>query len=157
MPDIAIFSIDHWALARSQEDVRWLALSDRGSEFLDGAGRGSGWGWAPLHALIYRWARFKELFSYTVLKASVGDLERAARGRGRRGAEVEASLRRDVVAEGQVGDRRAVRADGSLIYDRAYGSRRAAEQVREEAVRFAQRGRSRAGRVPGRPRAAGPS
>ena len=24
LPDIAIFSIDHWALARSQEEVRWL-------------------------------------------------------------------------------------------------------------------------------------
>jgi uncharacterized protein YfiM (DUF2279 family) len=139
LPDIAIFSIDHWALARSQEEVRWLALSEEVSEFLDGAGRGSGWGWAPLHALVYRWARFKDLFSYTVLKASAADLERAARGRGRRGAEVEASLRRDVVAESQVGDRRAVRADGSLIYDRVYAGR-AAEQVREEAVRFARAG-----------------
>jgi len=138
VPDIAIFSVDHWALARSQE-VRWLALSGEVAEFLDGAGRGPGWGWAPLHALVYRWARFKELFSYTVLKASVADLERAARGRGRHGAEVETSLRRDVVAEGQVGGRRAVRADGSLIYDRAYGGQ-AAEQVREEAVRFARAG-----------------
>ena len=57
LPDIAIFSIDHWALARSQEEVRWLALSEEVSEFLDGAGRGTGWGWAPLHALVYRWAR----------------------------------------------------------------------------------------------------
>jgi uncharacterized protein YfiM (DUF2279 family) len=138
-PDIAIFSIDHWALARSQEQVRWLALSGEVSEFLEGAGRGTGWGWAPLHRLAYRWARFKELFSYTVLKTSVADLERAARGRGRRGAEVEASLRRDVVAEGQVGDRRAVRADGSLIYDRAYDGQ-AAEQVREDAARFARAG-----------------
>jgi hypothetical protein len=139
VPDIAIFSLDHWALARSQEEVRWLALSGEVAEFLDGAGRGIGRGWPPLQALVYRWARFKELFSYTVLKASVGDLERAARGRSRRGAEVEASLRRDVVAEEQVGPRRAVRADGSLIYDRIYAGQ-VAEQVREEAVRFARGG-----------------
>ena len=138
-PDVAIFSIDHWSLALSQEQVRWLALSAEVSEFLDGAGRGTRWGWAPAHALVYRWARFKDLFSYSVLKASVSDLERAARGRGRRGAEVEASLRRDVVAEGQVGDRRAVRGDGSLIYDRAFAGQ-GVEQVREEAVRFVRAG-----------------
>ncbi len=74
-----------------------------------------------------------------MLKASVVDLERAARGRRRRGVEVEASLRRDVVPEGQVGDRRAVRADGSLIYDRAYDGR-TTERVREEAMGFARAG-----------------
>lgn len=138
VPDIAIFSIDHWALARSQEQVRWLALSREVSEFLDGAGRGTR-GWAPLHTWLYRWARFKELFSYSVLKASVADLERIARSRGRRGADVVASLRRDVVAEREVAGRRAVRADGSLIYDRAFDDQ-PAEQVREEAVRFARAG-----------------
>ena len=63
------------------------APKDLKVEFLDGAGRGTGWGSAPLYALLYRWARFKELFSYSVLKASIGDLGRAARGRAaRRGA-----------------------------------------------------------------------
>jgi hypothetical protein len=138
-PRLAVFSIDHWALDRTQEQVRWLALSGEVSQFLEDAGRGPGRGWAVLHGLAYRWARFKELFSYTVLKTSLRDLERAARGRARRGGEVEASLRRDVVAEGQVGDRRAVRADGSLIYDRAYDGQ-TAEQVRESAVRFARAG-----------------
>lgn len=139
VPDVAIFSIDHWALARSQEQVRWLALADLVREFLDGAGRAPGWGGAPLQTLTYEWARFKELFSYTVLRASVADLDRAVRGRGRRGTEVQESLRRDVVAEQQVGDRRAVRADGSLIYDRAYAGR-GPEQVRQEAERFVQAG-----------------
>jgi hypothetical protein len=139
VPRMAIFSVDHWALARSQEQVRWLALAREVSEFLEGAGRGAGWGGTTLRGMAYGWARFKELFSYSVLKASVGDLERAARGRSGRGAEVQSSLRRDVVPEGQVGDRRAVRADGSLIYDRAY-DRQTAEQVRESAVRFARAG-----------------
>ena len=138
-PRLAVFSIDHWVLDRTQEQVRWLALSGEVSQFLEDAGRGPGRGWAVLHGLAYRWARFKELFSYTVLRTSLRDLERAARGRARRGGEVEASLRRDVVAEGQVGDRRAVRADGSLIYDRAYDGQ-TAEQVRESAVRFARAG-----------------
>ena len=139
VPDIAIFSIDHWALARSQEQVRWLALADLVREFQDRAGGGAGWGGAPLQTLVYEWARFKELFSYSVLKASVADLDRSLRGRSRRGREVLESLRRDVVAEDRVGDRRAVRADGSLIYDRAY-SDQSPEQVQQEAVRFVQAG-----------------
>ena len=136
VPETAIFSIDHWALARSQEEVRWLALSGEVSEFLAGSGHAGG---ARLDALVYGWARFKELFSYTVLRASLAELDRDLRGRRRRGAEVEASLRRDVVLEGQVGPRRAVRADGSLIYDRAYDGQ-SEEAVREEAVRLAQGG-----------------
>jgi hypothetical protein len=139
VPDVAIFSIDHWALARSQEEVRWLALADLVREFLDDAGRAEGWGRAPLQTAVYEWARFKELFSYTVLRASVGDLERALRGRGRRGREMVESLRHDVVPEARVGDRRAVRADGSLIYERAYAEQ-APERVQQEAVRFAQSG-----------------
>jgi hypothetical protein len=138
LPDIAIFSIDHWALAQSQEQVRWLALADLVREFLDGAGRAPGWGGAPLQTLTYEWARFKELFSYTVFKASVADIERAMRGRSRRGAEVLESLRRDVVPEDLVGDRRAMRADGSLIYERAFADQ-SPEQVRREAVREAVR------------------
>lgn len=138
VPDLAIFSIDHWALAQSQEQVRWLAQADLVRQFLDGAGA-AGWGGAPLQAVTYEWARFKELFSYTVLQASVTDLERALRGRSRRGREVLESLRRDVVAEDRVGDRRAVRADGSLIYDRAYSGQSPA-QVEAEAVRFVQAG-----------------
>jgi hypothetical protein len=139
VPSVAIFSIDHWALARSQEKMRWLALSGEVSEFLTRTGHGAGWGWAPLQAAVYRWAQFKELFSYTVLKASLADLERTLRGRHRRGAEVEASVRRDVVAEARVGARRAVRADGSLIYDRAYDGQ-SVEEVSAEAVRFARAG-----------------
>ena len=139
VPDIAIFSIDHWALAQAQEEVRWLALADLVRAFLDGVGGGAGWGGAPIQTLTYEWARFKELFSYTVLRASVADLERTLRGRSRRGREVLESLRRDVVAEDRVGDRRAVRADGSLIYDRAYANQ-SPEQVRQEAVRFIQAG-----------------
>jgi hypothetical protein len=139
VPATAIFSIDHWALARSQEQVRWLALSGEVSEFLAGTGHGAGRGWVPLRAVIYRWVQFKELFSYAVLRASLADLERELRGRRRRGAEVEASLRRDVVPEDEVGPRRAVRADGSLIYDRAYDGQ-SMEEVREEAVRFVHTG-----------------
>lgn len=139
VPDIAIFSIDHWTLAQSQEQIRWLALADLVRAFLDGAGGASGWGGAPLQTLTYEWARFKELFSYTVLWASVSDLDRALRGRRRRGWEVLESLRHDVVAEDQVRDRRAVRADGSLIYESAT-ERQSPEQVLEEAARFVQAG-----------------
>ncbi len=139
VPDVAIFSIDHWALAHSQEEVRWLALADLVREFLADSGREKGWGRAPLQTAVYEWARFKELFSYSVLRASVNDLERALRGRGRRGREMVESLRRDVVPEARVGDRRAVRADGSLIYERAYAEQ-TPEQVRQEAVRFARSG-----------------
>jgi hypothetical protein len=138
VPDIAIFSIDHWTLGRAPEEVRWLALADLVREFLDGAGRAPGWGGAPLQTLTFEWARFKELFSYTVLKASVIDLDRAVRGRNRRGAEVLESLRRDVVPEDLVDGRRAIRADGSLIYESSFAGQ-SSEQVRREAVREAMR------------------
>jgi hypothetical protein len=134
VPDIAIFSIDHWALAESQEQVRWLALADLVREFLDGSGRRPGVRGVALQTLTYEWARFKELFSYTVLEAALADFQRAMRGRSRRGSEVLEALRRDVVPEDRVGDRRAVRADGSLIYDQAFASH-TPEQVRTEAVR----------------------
>ena len=139
IPEVAIFSIDHWALAESQEAVRWLAFSREVSEFLDGAGRGMGWAWDPVQRISYAWARFKELFSYTVLRASLTDIERAARGRRRYGAGVLESLQRDVVGEEHVGGRRAVRADGSLIYERAYDGQ-SVREVQEEAVRFARSG-----------------
>lgn len=142
VPDIAIFSIDHWTLAQAPEEVRWLALADLVRAFLDGAGSASGWGGAPVQTLTYEWARFKELFSYTVLRASVSDLTRALRGRRRHGWEVQESLRRDVVAEDQVGDRLAVRADGSLIYESAT-ERERPEQVLEEAMQFVQAGARR--------------
>jgi hypothetical protein len=139
IPDVAIFSIDQWALAKSEDEVRWLVLADLVRAFLDEAGGASGWGGASLQALTYEWARFKELFSYTVLRSSVSQLDRALLGRRRRGWEVAESLRRDVVAEDQVAGRRAVRADGSLIYESAT-ERQSPEKVQEEAVRFAQTG-----------------
>lgn len=139
IPEAAVFSIDHWALAASQEDVRWLALAPEVARFLEAAGQPSGRAAAALQDARYGWTSFKELFSYTVLKSSLASAERSLRGRGRRGAEVMEALRRNVVPEERLDGRRGVRADGSLVYDRTY-DRRPPEQVREEAVRFARAG-----------------
>ena len=84
-------------------------------------GAGHGLGMGSVDWVMYGWARCKELFSYTVWASaprSTGGARTRPAGRGDGGR-----ARRDLVAEGEVGVR-ALRADGSLVYDRAYASRR---------------------------------
>ena len=83
----------------------------------------------------YYWYVLKELLSFTVLRTSIADLERSLSGRRRLGESVAEALRRDLVAEDEVGGRNAIRADGSVI--RAAGRPTIAD-LRFTAQRYAQ-------------------
>ena len=136
LPDTVVLAIDNWAFNRTHPQLRWLEWADEVNRFVDADAASR----APLaHALgpaMYRWYQAKELLSYTVFKASLTDLRRLARGRSRRGAEIVESLRRDLVPESDVAGRRALRSDGSIIYERSYVDH-TVEQVRDEAMRYA--------------------
>lgn len=133
LPDTVLFVVDNWAFNRMHPQVRWLEWADDVNRFVDaGAGSRAPFGLAVGPAM-YRWYQVKDLFSYTVFKTSLSELRRR---RERRGAEIVESLSRDLVPESDVAGRRALRADGSLMYDRAYVDQPVA-QVRDEAVRYA--------------------
>lgn len=132
-PEEAWFSVDAWVFNQAHEEIRWLAWADEVSGFLARAGVGSAIG-GPLPGLLLLWYRAKELLSYTVLKASVADLRRLASGR-RRGDEVARALEGALVPEADLGGRRGLRADGSIVYEAEY-QRLSPERTREEAVRY---------------------
>ena len=71
--------------------------------------------------------------SYEVLRESVRRLRRALRSRPVAAAGAAETA---IVAESAVGDRQALRADGSLIYDGAF-QRRSPLEVQEDAVHWA--------------------
>ena len=138
IPDLAIFSLDAWLFNAAHEQVRWLALGDVVTRFLEQHDEGRRL--APLvGGALYQWYRVKELLSFTVLTTSIADLERPLTGRRRLGERVAEALRRDLVPEGEVAGRNAIRADGSVI--------RAAERptiadLRATAQRYVQSGDS---------------
>src|SRR5262245_28502563 len=138
IPDLAIFSLDAWLFNAAHEQVRWLALGDVATRFLEQHDEGRRL--APLvGGALYQWYRVKELLSFTVLTTSIADLERPLTGRRRLGERVAEALRRDLVPEGEVAGRNAIRADGSVI--------RAAERptiadLRATAQRYVQSGDS---------------
>ncbi len=139
-PEAAWFSIDAWALNEAKDEVRWLAWADEVSGFLARAGVGSALG-GPVPEALYLWYRGKELVSWTVLTASVADLRRLVQGRRRHGAEVQRTLEGSIVAETALGDRRGLRADGSIVYEAEYRDL-PAERTREEARRYVAAGRT---------------
>lgn len=134
IPDLAIFSLDAWLFNAAHEQVRWLALGDVVTRFLDrqDGGRGAA---TVIGGARYHWYVLKELVSFTVLRTSLADLERPLSGRRRLGESVAEALRRDLVAEDEVGGRNAIRADGSVI--RAAG-RPGMADLRLTAQRYAQ-------------------
>jgi hypothetical protein len=73
--------------------------------------------------------------SFSVLRRSLGDLRRLRLAREPRGAELVRSLADQLVDERRIDGRRALRADGSLVYDAAYEARRP-DQVRPDALDF---------------------
>jgi hypothetical protein len=135
LPDTVVLAIDNWEFNRMHPQLRWLEWADEVSRFDAGTASRAPFTRA-LGPAMYRWYQLKELLSYSVFKASLGELRRLSRGRPRRGAEIVESLRRDLVLESDVAGRRALRADGSIMYERAYLDQ-TAEQVRGEAMRYA--------------------
>jgi hypothetical protein len=139
-PEIAWFSVDAWVFNEAKDEIRWLDWSDEVSGFLARAGMGNALG-GPLPEAMLLWYRAKELLSYTVLKTSLADLRRRFDGRRRRGAEVVQALEGAVVPEAELGDRRGLRADGSIVYELEY-RRLPSERTREEAARYVTAGRT---------------
>jgi hypothetical protein len=135
LPDTVVLAIDNWEFNRGHPQLRWLEWADEVSRFVD-AGAASRAPFArALGPAMYRWYQLKELLSYSVFKASLSELRRLTKGRPRRGAEIFESLGRDLVSESDVAGRRALRADGSIMYEHAYVDQ-TVEQVREEALRY---------------------
>ena len=139
-PELAWLSVDAWVFNEAKDEIRWLDWSDEVSGFLAGAGMGNALGGRVPDAMLL-WYRAKELLSYTVLKTSLADLRRRFDGRRRRGAEVVQALEGAVVPEAELGDRRGLRADGSIVYELEY-RRLSTERTREEAARYVIGGRT---------------
>jgi len=136
LPETALFSIDRWAFNRSHPQVRWLEWQSEVNRFVDTSrGRRASFGGAVDWAM-YGWYQGKELLSYTVFKTSLQEFNRLRIGRSRRGQEIADALARDLVPERDAVGVRALRADGSLAYERAYVEQ-PLMQVRAEAQRFA--------------------
>jgi hypothetical protein len=133
IPEVAIFGIDNWEFNRSHPQVRWLAWADDVARFVETT-EGSG-GWRRADEVLYRWYQLKDLVSFSVLRRSLGDLRRLRLDREPRGAELVRSLADQLVDERRIDGRRALRADGSLVYDAAYEARRP-DQVRPDALDF---------------------
>jgi hypothetical protein len=115
VPETAYFSIDGWVFNERLPQVAWLAYADEVARFLAGpAGRG-GWMLARLSVLEYRWYHAKELLSYSVLRQSAQDLRGMLRGESRSYHDEPVILVPEAAALGL----RAIRADGSLIYERS--------------------------------------
>lgn len=115
VPEVAVFSADAWALSRTHDPARWLALAREVDRFEGTAGGHRAWLHRPLAEALYRWYQAKELLSFTVLRSSVRDLERMLTGRKRRGDDLLGALSASVVPEAAGASRNAIRADGSVI------------------------------------------
>ncbi len=127
IPELAIFSIDPWVFNAEFQEVRWLSLSAEVEAF---SARGGGrW----VEVAVASWNQAKELVSYQVLRDSARRLRRAVRNRP---AAMAGTV---IVPEAAVGDRQALRADGSLIYDGTF-QRRDLLEIHDEAVRWAATG-----------------
>jgi hypothetical protein len=135
LPETVLFSIDNWEFNRMHPQLRWLEWADEVNRFVDTHAESRAPFGLAIGPAMYRWYQVKELLSYTVFKTSLSELRRL-RGRAPRGTEIVESLDHDLVAESDVAGRRALRADGSLTYDRAYNDQ-TVEQVRDEATHYA--------------------
>jgi len=133
-PDVAVFAIDAWLFNESLEQVRWLMWADEVARFMD-AGPLS-YGGISLSHLVLQWYRTKEFVSFSVTKTSVRELQRRLAGRRRQGSDLISALDRQLVRETHVEGRRALRADGSLLYERAYVEQ-SSDDVRRDAISYA--------------------
>lgn len=133
IPELAIFGIDNWEFNKSHPQVRWLAWADDVSRFVETT-EGAG-GWRRADEVLYRWYQLKDLVSFSVLRRSLTDLRRLRLDREPRGAELVRSLADQLVDERRVDGRRALRADGSLVYESAYEAR-GPDEVRPDALDF---------------------
>ena len=84
---------------------------------------------------LYRWYQAKEMLSYTVLTASLKELERMQAGRKKRGIEVYQAFTNDIVPESAVAGRSALRADGSVIPP-ASARDQSSVAIQEKAVQY---------------------
>jgi hypothetical protein len=141
IPAHAIFSLDAWLFNAAHEQVRWLALGDIVTRFLEQADGSRGMA-SVVGGAVYQWYRLKEFLSFTVLTASIADLERPLMGRRRLGERVAEALQRDLVPEDDVGGRNAIRTDGSVI--RAAGRPTIAD-LRVTAQRYVRGGETHLG------------
>jgi len=138
VPAVALFSLDNWSFNRSHPQVPWLVWADEVNRLVDSMdGRGPR-RLPRAEAVVYRWYQAKELVSFSVLKTSLRDLDRLRLGRTPRGAELVQSLANELVDERQIAGRRALLADGSLVYETTFAARPRAE-VRADALDFAVR------------------
>jgi hypothetical protein len=128
VPETAYFSIDAWVFNEHLSQVAWLAYADEVARFLAGpAGRGA-WLVARLNVVKYRWYHAKELLSYSVLRQSAQDLRAMLRGEQRSHHDEPVILVPERAAMGL----RAIRADGSVIYERSV-QQHTVVKVREHA------------------------
>ncbi|HEV8585463.1 MAG TPA: hypothetical protein VGT02_10900 [Methylomirabilota bacterium] len=134
VPQVAVFAIDNWEFNAAHPRVRWLTWAGDVTRFVE-ATEGAAW-WSRADAVLYRWYQLKDLASYSVLTTSFTDLARRLRGREARGAEIVRTLGERLVDERSIDGRRALRADGSLVYEAEYRARGPAE-VRVDALDFA--------------------
>src|SRR5262249_12692722 len=111
IPERAIFSIDPWILKAESKPVH-PALAREVDAFAAGHGR-----WAVVDAARIGWSKAKELVSFEILRESARRMRRALRNSTAAGSGSGEDV---IVPEGMVGDRQALRADGSLIYPGAF-------------------------------------
>jgi hypothetical protein len=134
IPERVIFSLDPWMLNPQSNRVRWRVLAREVDAFKASHGRwASGGRWGIVDVAHASWNRATELLSYEVLRESTRRLQRALRGRSGVAAGSTETL---IVPEPAVGDRQALRADGSMIYDGTF-QRRSPLEVQEDAVHWA--------------------
>jgi hypothetical protein len=127
-PEVAYFSIDGWVFNERFPQVGWLAYADEVARFSAGSSGPAAQVIARLSVLQYRWYHAKELLSYAVLRQSAQDLRAVLRGQRRSHHDEPEALVPEKAAAGL----RALRADGSLIYERAVQAR-TVDDVREHA------------------------
>jgi hypothetical protein len=134
-PEVALFAIDLGMFNLALDQVRWLVLADEVNRFERSRTGGAGMLPGGERALL-TWYRAKELVSYSVLATAVRDVRRLGTRRELHGADLIRALDTQLVPEVEVAGRRAIRADGSLIYDRET-VRSPVGAVREVARRYA--------------------
>lgn len=135
-PKVALFAIDISMFNLSLDQVRWLVWSNDVNQFIERAQTGRARMFPDVEPALLAWYRAKDLMSYAVLAVAFQDLRRLRAGRDRHGADLIRLLDTQLVPETQVAGRRALRADGSLIYDEGT-SNLSATAVREIALRYA--------------------
>jgi|SRR5262245_37043628 len=134
VPEVAVFSVDAWALSGAHDEAPSLSLADEVASPGPLRSMRIGASWA-----LYAWYQAKELLSFTVLNASARDLDRALHGRRRRGDDLVDALSEGLMAESEVGARQAIRADGSVIRPAAMRDR-APDQIRGDVQRHVAEG-----------------